>query len=148
MGHLVYQQTSDCTYPVCSHIASVRIISATEIKVHSQLALKVPPTIHGKFSLRAVLSTMLPCIFLCGLTLTGDGEWLLQSFRQGSLITCHDGSFMPGLNDTYCSAATLFLCKKSGNIATITYCEKTARDTASNYRDSLVALQPLSYFAH
>lgn len=45
---------------------------------------------------------------------------------------------MPGLNDQYCSAATQFLCNRSDKIAKITYCEKTEKDVASNYRGELI----------
>lgn len=77
-------------------------------------------------------------MLLCGLTLMGDGEWLLHFFRQGSPIACHGGSFMPILNDQYCMAATLFPCKQSGNIAMITYCEKMEQEVASNYHGELI----------
>ncbi len=40
---------------------------------------------------------------------------------------------MPDIHEQYCSAANLFICKKSGKIATITYCEKTEKEVASNY---------------
>jgi hypothetical protein len=45
---------------------------------------------------------------------------------------------MPDLHGHYCAAATLFLCKTSGKMAMITYCEKTEKDVASNYRAELI----------
>jgi hypothetical protein len=45
---------------------------------------------------------------------------------------------MPNTSDMYCSAAALFCCKNTGNIATATYCEKTSCEVASNYRGEII----------
>jgi hypothetical protein len=81
---------------------------------------------------------MTPCHFLNGLEIKGDGKWLVDAFERGSLIVCHDGSYMPDEDDTRCSAAVLFLCKATGNLASVTYCEKTVPDVTSNYRGELI----------
>lgn len=122
----------------CSYIASVRLVSPTSVVVHSASALEETPPITRATSLRTMLKAMIPCSFLSGFSITGDGKWILRAFRKGSLTACHDGSFMPDLHGHYCAAATLFLCKTSGKMATITYCEKTENDIASNYRAELI----------
>jgi hypothetical protein len=81
---------------------------------------------------------MTPCHFLNGLTVKGDGKWLFEAFERGSLVACHDGSFMPDEDESRCSAAVVLLCKDTGQLATIAYCETTAPGIASNYRGELI----------
>jgi hypothetical protein len=69
---------------------------------------------------------------------TGDGAWLFEAFDRGSLVACHNGSFMPDDDESRCSAAVVLLCKDTGHLATITYCEFTAPGIASNYCGELI----------
>jgi hypothetical protein len=78
------------------------------------------------------------CSFIKGLAIEGNGTWLVDAFTLGSLLMCHDGSYMPDMDPTRCSAATLFLCTSLGRLATTTYCEQTSLDVASNYRGELI----------
>lgn len=137
-GRQAYHRSNTSPLAICSYVASIRESSTDMITVHSQHAVATNVLDDNEFSLRRVLRKVAPCMLLRGLNIAGDGEWLLDSFKWGSLVACHDGSFMPGLNDQYCSAATLFLCNQSGKIAKITYCEKTEKDVASNYRGELI----------
>lgn len=137
-GRQVYQRSDTPPITSCTHVASIRIISTNTITLRSQSTLDYEPLCDDTPSLHQALHKAMPCMLLCGLTLMGDGEWLLHSFRQGSPIACHSGSFMPILNDQYCMAATLFPCKQSGNIAMITYCEKMEQEVASNYHGELI----------
>ena len=45
---------------------------------------------------------------------------------------------MPDLDTTRCSAAAVFVCKETGKITSISLCETTDEDTASNYRGELI----------
>ena len=54
------------------------------------------------------------------------------------LTIVHDGSYMPELDDTRCTAAVILLCTATGRFASIDYCEKTDNKTASNYRGELL----------
>jgi hypothetical protein len=45
---------------------------------------------------------------------------------------------MPDKDEDRCSAPVVLLCTKSRQLATITYCETTDRETASNYRGELI----------
>jgi hypothetical protein len=63
-----------------------------------------------------------------------DDDWITAALFRGSLITCHDGSYMPDLEPAVCSAALVFVCTHTGRMGTWTTAEKTTALTASNYR--------------
>ena len=58
-------------------------------------------------------------------------------YYNGTLVICHNDSYMPDLDDSYCSAANIFLCQATGNIATAKICEKTSSLAAFHYRGEL-----------
>ena len=61
-----------------------------------------------------------------------------DAIRKGTMVICHDGSFMPDLDLSRCSASTVFTCTATGNIAVLSFCEYTDPSTASNYRGELL----------
>jgi hypothetical protein len=103
---------SSDSIPQCSFVALVWIKTPTVVTVHSQSPI-VPMTAGNcTYSLRGC------CSFVKGLAIEGHGTWLVDAFRAGSLIICPYRSYMPGMDPTRCSAATLFLCTSSGRLAT------------------------------
>jgi hypothetical protein len=50
-----------------------------------------------------------------GLSVDGDGEWILQGLSQGTLVIAHDGSYMPEDLVDLCSAGVVMYCKASKN---------------------------------
>jgi hypothetical protein len=67
-----------------------------------------------------------------------DIEWILTAISHSSLIIAHDGSYMPHLSSSTCSASVVFLCQQTGKLGAFTVCEKTNEYTASNYRGELL----------
>ncbi|KAL3780888.1 hypothetical protein HJC23_009934 [Cyclotella cryptica] len=132
------QSTVEANTSECRYYASVIEASKTLISLHSQslmMCREEPLQVH---SLRQALSQMGECQFLNGLSITGDGQWLLEAYAMGTLLACHDGSYMPEHDDTRCSAAVILLCRITGSICTITYCETSTAEVASNYRGELI----------
>ncbi|KAL3788945.1 hypothetical protein HJC23_000229 [Cyclotella cryptica] len=129
---------NETTIPECPYVASVNVISDTTVSVHSQSLLMSVTRGLEISSLRQALGNLPCCDFLRGLELKDDGPWLIRALERGSLVACHDGSYMPTQDNTRCSAATLFLCTHTGKIASATYCERTQPEVASNYRGELI----------
>jgi len=67
-----------------------------------------------------------------------DTSWVMEAIHTGSLITCHDGSYMPKLAPDICSAALVVSCSKTKCVGTWTVVEKTTASTASNYRGEIL----------
>ena len=138
-GRQRYRKTPDVDPSIeCNYVASVQEWSDSLITLHSQSLLDCPTTVPTSRSLHQILGRMSPCSFQNGLSLKGDGEWIFKAFERGSLLACHDGSFMPDKDGRRCSAAVVLLCQATGSIATVTYCETTSLDVASNYRGELI----------
>ena len=55
---------------------------------------------------------------------------------MGTLIICHDGSYMVDLDHTSCSAAFLIYCRTTGNTAIGSVAERS--DAADNYRGEIL----------
>lgn len=72
------------------------------------------------------------------LRMNGDREWLLHEYSEGTLMFCHNGSYLPDKDQTCCFATMVVLGQKTGQLATATYCKYTDAYTASNYRGELI----------
>jgi hypothetical protein len=137
-GHQIFHESFSSRHPETTHVVSVRDYTPSGITVHSQSPLKLERPARRMKTLREVWGAMKPCALLRGIRLTGDGEWLVNAFRRGTLVTCHDGSFMPAMSVINSSAAVVLCCTGMGNIASASYCEATAHEVASNYRGELI----------
>jgi hypothetical protein len=67
-----------------------------------------------------------------------DGEWIVRAIKRGTLLIVHDGSYMPQIDKSICSAGIVLLCTQTGRMGTMQCCEKTNSTTASNYRGELL----------
>ncbi len=67
-----------------------------------------------------------------------DCEWIPAAIDKGSLVIVHDGSYMPQVDKTVCSAGVVLVCTHSGHMGRIKICEKTNSSSASNYRGELL----------
>jgi hypothetical protein len=103
------------------------------VSVHSSSHMQIPNQTYIK-QLNKVLKEWGHDSLWADIIRIDGGQWLIEASRQGSLVICHDGSFMPSLDPTRCSAATIFICTTTGIMATSMYCEKSDADTASNYQ--------------
>jgi hypothetical protein len=97
-----------------------------------------PRTIQQVSTLQEVMSRWGHSHLRKGLWIDNSGDWIVESAANSGLIICHDGSYMPDLDPTRCAAAVVFLCRHTGKLASVTHCETTAEDTASNYRGELI----------
>lgn len=122
----------------CNFVVSVSLKSTDTLIAHSQSAIVPPLPTETRFNLRKELETRGMPSFSRGLSISGDGPWLVRALLHGTLIMCHDGSYMPQLDPTRCSAAVICACTRTGKLATMSFCETTDVDTASNYRGELI----------
>ena len=67
-----------------------------------------------------------------------DGDWIPAAAQNSSLVMVHDGSYMPGLDPSICSAALVIFCTQTGRMGRIKMCEKTDLFSASNYRAEII----------
>ncbi len=72
------------------------------------------------------------------ITIDDDGDWIIHAARNKTLIIVHDGSYMPHLDGSICSAAVVILCTATMKMGTVHLCEKTNHYTASNYRGEIL----------
>ena len=72
------------------------------------------------------------------LDLDGDGNWILDSLRIGTLICVHDGSYMELIDRSTCSAAVVLFCTDKRRLGTASCAERTDTETATNYRGELL----------
>ncbi len=66
----------------------------------------------------------------------GDGEWIGQAVRTGSLCIAHNGSYMPETSTIICLAGVVMYCKTSRCWLKLSIAEKS--DVASNYQGELL----------
>ena len=69
---------------------------------------------------------------------TGDDQWIIDAYSRGSLVLCHDGSYMPHQDTSRCLAAVLIVCTHYALQAHVVYCEHSDSYTASNYRGEII----------
>jgi hypothetical protein len=70
------------------------------------------------------------------LLVDGDGEWIRQAVRMGSLCIVHDGSYMPERSTTICLAGVIMYCKTSKCWLKLSIAEQS--NAASNYRGKIL----------
>ena len=121
----------------CPHIASVvALYGSSGVSVHSQSILQASQPLES-MSLWAILASWGNEAVWKNSSLAGD-EWIKPAYTRGSLILCHDGSYMPHQDNTRCLAGVLMICTKSTNQGHIAFCEHTDSKTASNYRGEII----------
>ena len=70
--------------------------------------------------------------FVCG----GDREWIHRGLLMGSLTIVHDGSYMPHVSESVCSAAIMIRCSVTKLQAKGSIVEYSA--SADNYRGEIL----------
>ena len=136
-GRLFQKQPSTNHPESDSHLATVLVVDQNTVTLHSCAPLP-QPTKRPMLSPRDIISHMANQTLWNTLDLDGDGCWITDSIRSGSLVCCHDGSFMGDLDPAVCSAAGLLLCRSTGKVATISVAEQSNIKTASNYRAEIL----------
>ena len=137
-GHNYFEYHHTTTHqPPCNLTVSVIPHNEHRVALHSTCSLK-----HRTHSPTEPLLTRLrkgsqsqiwrSCNF------DEDGEWIVRAIEKGTLCIVHDGSYMPQIDKSICSAGIVLLCTQTGRMGTIKCCEKTNPMTASNYRGELI----------
>jgi hypothetical protein len=120
--------------------ASVRTLPDGSVAIHSVAQIEKPDddmcTAHR--TLRDVISGFPNQSLWTHLHLDGDGDWILDSIRKGTLMCAHDGSYQDKLDRSTCSAGVALFCTEKRRLATIACAERTDPTTASNYRGELL----------
>jgi hypothetical protein len=144
-GHNYFEYHHTTSHPPpCNLTASVFPYNTHKIVLHSTCSLKHcthTPTDPFLAKLRKGLQSQI----WRGSTFDEDGEWIVGAIRLGTLLIVHDGSYMPQMDKSICSAGIVLLCTQTGLMGTIKCCEKTNPRTASNYRGELIGAVIASY---
>ncbi len=73
----------------------------------------------------------------------GDGEWIREGLRHGTILIAHDGSFMQEESMDICSAAVTMYCSSSSQWAKISVAE--CSESANNFRSKLLGAVIIQY---
>jgi hypothetical protein len=122
--------------PPCNLTASAFPHNTHKIDLHSTCSLKHrthTPTDPFLTKLRKGLQNQI----WHGSTFDEDGEWIVRAIERGTLLIVHDGSYMPQMDKSICSAGIVLLCIQTRLMGTIKCCEKTTRDLLSQHRSLL-----------
>jgi hypothetical protein len=130
--------TSNLVPQNLKHMASVKELPDGSILLQSTTSPPIPTQQKDSADLQSHLNSIRNSTPWKTLQVDGDGTWLAHAYERGTLMIVHDGSYMADLDNTRCSAAVVVLCTASRNMATITHCEVTDANTASNYRGELI----------
>ena len=82
------------------------------------------------------------------MSLEEDGDWIPSAAQNCSLVIVDDGSYMPDLDPSVCSAAMVITCIKTGKVGRIQVCEKTDPASVSNYRAEIIVGLLASHILH
>jgi hypothetical protein len=136
----MFQNTGqgDVLSEIYTQFASVTAGDNATVAIHSTLDTPVFETMDGPPHLLAALKLMPNQSLWRNVDLDGDGQWIIDGLRRGSLVVAHDGSFMEHLDRTVCSAGLVLFCTHTRHIATASCAERTDSDTAGNYRGELL----------
>lgn len=120
--------------PVPTLYASVTTITSTTANLHSTCSQYYPATNP---------STFLECInshsnqsLWDNLEVDGDGDWLIKSILQNTLVVCMDGSYMPDLSRDVCSGAFILRCTDTEQ--EVKGCLVDKSHQADNYRGEML----------
>jgi hypothetical protein len=138
-GRQTYSAVADLPPAIdCPQLASVlNNGDSPEVRVHSQSILQESP-LPTPTTLQETLLAWGQGSLWKQLYANGDIQWISDAYTRGSLVLCHDGSYMPHQDEARCSAAVVILCTWSANQAHVVFCELTDPDTASNYRGEII----------
>ena len=123
--------------PPCNLTASVIPHNNHKVTLHSTCSLKSRTQNTTKSFLTKLRKGFQRQIWRNS-TFDEDGEWITRAIEQGTLLIVHDGSYMPQIDKSLCSAGIVLLCSQTGRMGTMQCCEKTNSLTASNYRGELI----------
>ena len=122
------------TGPTQTSYASIQRIDQMRITLHSIATMPVTVPIETDFwtVLRSFENQSLWKNFVCD----GDGSWIHQGMRQGTLTIVHDGSYMKELDKNVCSAGFMIFCSRTKCQAKGAVAEWS--ENADNYRAEIL----------
>ena len=83
-----------------------------------------------------------------GLDLDGNGDWILDAIRSGTLVVAHDGSYKEHVDRSVSSAGLILFCTRCRRLAKASCAEHTMPGTAGNYRGELLGGLLLALIMH
>jgi hypothetical protein len=127
-GQRFIQGNTFCKSPL-PYYASVTWFLDTSVFLHSWLGQFVPEITSTLFweNIRSIDNPSMWRNLQCN----GDGTWIYDGLRMGSLIVIHDGSYMKEVSTSISTAAVMILCIVTGLICKCIIAEHSA--SASSY---------------
>jgi len=77
---------------------------------------------------------------------TGDGFWLYEAIRDGSLMCVSDGSFLRELHPQLCSAAVMLECTQGRGQLSLSFTDRSL--SANAFRGELLGLMAIYLILH
>lgn len=81
-----------------------------------------------------------------GLKFTGDGTWIYDAIKDGTLIGVSDGSFLRELHPNVCSAAIMFECTQGRGQLSLSFSDRSPY--ANAFRGELLGLMAIYLILH
>ena len=126
--------TSSGSPPPGSYYASVSHYEYNHVSLQSSCPSQNPPSQHTSFLQK--LSTTSSDSLWQSLQIDGDGDWILQSIVDGTLIVSSDGSYMPDKSTSSCSGAFILHCTDTKK--EIKGCFTDSSPESDNYRGEIL----------
>lgn len=136
----VRQPSADMPHMMGTHYATVHFVGDTTVSIHSVADIEKVCGNQSQTDLTVLdVIRQFPNQSLWeNLDLDGDGNWILDSLKMGTLICVHDGSYMELMDRSTCSAAVVLFCTEKRRLGTASCAERTDTETATNYRGELL----------
>lgn len=138
---------STTTPPASDLSASVTLLTDGTISLHSYTSFRVAELTHHKSFLERLTAGSQSRLW-DSLVIDDNGDWIPTAALNESLVMVHDGSYMPELDPSICSAALAILCLQTGKMGRLKMCEKTDPSSATNYRAEIIGGLLASHVLH
>ena len=116
----VYSHSTE-TPPVCTSTASVTQHPDGTLFMHSTSSLYEAGPPQCTPFLAQLKAGSQPRLWNSSV-IDEDGDWIPVAAQNNSLIIVHDGSYMPDLDPSICSAALVLFCTKTGRMGRMKMC--------------------------
>jgi len=126
------------------HLCSVDNTQPNTIVLNSHIKFTPQKKTYQHF-LEVLQSWQYPRIWK-SLKVTGDGSWLYEAIKAGSLMCVSDGSFIRELHPHICSAAIMFECTNCGGQLSLAFADRSL--SANAFRGELMGLMAIHLILH
>jgi hypothetical protein len=122
-----------------THRVSIRSWNGATLRYHSSAPRWIPRAVDVPRTLRDNLDAWGNPSLWKTLQIDGnDCSWIFRGLMWGSLLTGHDGSYMPMVANNVCLYAVVLHCTQEDKYADVTWVERSTKRLADNYRAEIL----------